>query len=616
MTGIELVTYATQALYFVVAVYIASFTIRHPRRSNGNILIFFSLLATIAAYSWIQRIVEITPGTIVDALPALLIVTLPYVLLRLARAFSSVRDSIMRLSQAGLIASYVLVIYPGTGNPIALLVVLGYFAAVSVYAASRFHSSSLNANGITQKRMRAVSQASILLGAALFTVVVTAMTEGFISDAVQLMRQLALVASAVLYLIGFAPPAFIRRSWQEPELRNFLRETLQRSRSSATDEVLAHLERTTAETIGAPNAVIGLWNPETELLEFRRNKFKPGETIGGQAFLKQRPILSLDTLADDPDSREIYERGQAFAVIAAPITNDNDRLGVIALYSPNPPIFADDDMTLLGLLADQIAILLENRMHVHAHAELAAREESTRLKDEFLSVAAHDLKTPLTTILGTAQYLERRLASLNEESVELMSVRRLNRESKRLQALVQGLLDASRIEQGQILTKLEKTDLNDLISGVVQRSDYGDSHVLDVDVSGSLTGEFDPVRVQQVIENLIENAKKYSPEGTTIQVSAWNEGDDIRLSVSDQGAGIGPEDLDRVFDRYYRASESSNGSTPGIGLGLHICKEIVEQHGGQIWAESQLGLGSIFHVLLKRNSVTKDGHVKVNSHSR
>jgi signal transduction histidine kinase len=604
---VEATTYLAQGLLLAVAIYVAWNTISSPRRSNYLILTFFALLAGIIAFTWVLRFVQIFPGGYGEYLPVFMVLALPYVLLRLAKEYSSVNQLVQRLSEAALAISLILAVFPGTDYFPILSALLIYFVSVSAYAAYRFHAGSIDANGITRMRLRALSNASVLLGIALFSVVFSTLLEGFASASVEVLRQLMLMGSATLYFVGFSPPVLFRRAWQEPELRRFLHRTLQLPRWAPLDEATAHIEAATAETIGAPFASLGIWNEETGLLDFDQVSVKPGETIGGRAFIEQRAILSLDTLTDDPESSDLYLQRDAFAVIAAPITSEDGAIGVIAVYSPNPPIFAEDDLELLDLLADQIGVLLENRKHLHAQAELAAREESTRLKDEFLSVAAHDLKTPLTTILATSQYLERRLMKEKGEGPDLRSVRRLNREAIRLRSLVQGLLDASRIEQGQLITNVEPTQVDKLVDEVLERVKAYNTHILDADIESNVFADCDPVRVQQVIENLIENAQKYSASGSTVRVRLWQDDDQVFVEVTDQGIGIAPDDQPKIFERYYRSSETERSSAQGIGLGLYICKAIIEQHGGDIEVESVPGQGSTFRFALLRSMNVPDG---------
>ena len=613
MTILETLTYGTQLLFVVVALYVAMHTLRNPTRSNLYILLFFSLLVVAIAYSWIQSLLGLIPGPVGQLVTPVLVLALPYVLLRLADAFSSVPSRYLRAAEVGLLTSAVLVIILSTDVFPVLVIAVSYVALTAGLAAYRFHSESHKARGLTGKRLHMLSQASLLLGAALFAVAVAEAAPGIVGTVIDSGRQLMLSASALLYLIGFAPPALVRRAWQEPQLRHFLHQTLHLPRWSDQRELLREIEQATAETIGTPNAVIGLWNPETELVDYRSASIPPGKTIGGKAFEQQRSILSLDTLADDPESRDYYVAHDAMAVAATPITIRGDQLGVMAVYSPNPPIFAEDNLSMLRLLADHVAVLLENRRHLEAQAELAVREETTRLRDEFLSVAAHDLKTPLTTIVATAQYLERKLASTGEDSPEMRSITRLNREAKRLHRLVQSLLDTSRIERGQLMAEREIIDLSELVRDTLHRVESYATHNLDADIEENLVTYIDEARIQQVLENLLENARKYSPRESTIRVCVWTENEDeIRIAVSDSGMGIDPEEQSRVFERYYRTPASQDGDAPGIGLGLYICKQIIELHDGKIWLESVPGEGTTFHVSLHRVKVDMVAHGSLN----
>jgi signal transduction histidine kinase len=420
-----------------------------------------------------------------------------------------------------------------------------------------------------------------------------------------------ILACALLYLFGFAPPTLVRRGWQEPELIKFLNHTVHLPRAASIPDMLSEIQTGAADTLGAPNAAIGLWNPDTGMLDYhnpdRVVSLPAGKTIGGRAFDQQRPVLSVNAPRDDPESRDFYERSGALAVLAAPITVNEHRLGVLAIYAPNPPIFAQDDLELATLIADQTAILLENRMYFEQAAEVRAREEAIRLKDDFLSSAAHDLKTPLTTIVAAGQYLERRLRMAQKDGAEIATIERLNRESRRLQALVQELLDASRVEQGRLVTSTEITDLAPILRDVGDLRQDLSQHRVVVDAPATLVGDFDAVRVQQLVENLVENAIKYSPDGGTVTVRAWEEGGQIRVAVSDEGIGINPSEREAIFDRFHRGKNVDDRVFSGMGLGLFICKGIVEQHGGEIWVESELARGSTFHVALpSRNRAPRE----------
>jgi len=319
--------------------------------------------------------------------------------------------------------------------------------------------------------------------------------------------------------------------------------------------------------------------------------------IVGRAFARQAAIFTVDPARDDPEHAGSYRAFAAGAVLAAPITAGLERLGVLAVYTPRAPIFAQEDLRLVQLLADQAAVLLESRALIDEATSVRAREEATRLKDDFLSAAAHDLKTPLTTITALAQLLERWALRDPAAPADLGRIRRLVAEAERLRTLVLELLDAARVEQGRILGAREEFDLVELCREVLGRQ-ASERHRFALDAAGPVIGAWDRVRIAQLVENLVENAVKYSPDGGEVRVGVRREAGTAELTVADRGIGIPADDLPRLFDRFHRGSNVDDRRFSGMGLGLYICRGIVEQHGGRIRAESAPGVGTTFHVSL------------------
>lgn len=243
---------------------------------------------------------------------------------------------------------------------------------------------------------------------------------------------------------------------------------------------------------------------------------------------------------------------------------------------------------------------------VQIYTDVTAQRRAERVRDEFLSVAAHELKTPITSVKGYAQLLlratERGGASLDPAKLSERLTAML-RQVDRLTKLVDDLLEVSRIQTGRMQLHPETMSLDELGEGVVQRvaNDAGQrgAHRFEFRTAKRpLVGSWDPGRLEQVLTNLLNNATKYSPAGGLIQVRLSRNGDMAKLSVSDHGIGIRAEDVGKLFQPFARAANASVSSIGGIGLGLFISRDIVERHGGKIWVESREGKGSTFHFTL------------------
>ncbi len=230
--------------------------------------------------------------------------------------------------------------------------------------------------------------------------------------------------------------------------------------------------------------------------------------------------------------------------------------------------------------------------------EITERKEMERLKDEFLSMVTHELRTPLHHIKGFATTL------LQTDVVWDVATQRdflssINREADRLADLVEKILDLSRLEARTAPVERERYSVADLVDGALQRRrSVLAGHQLELDLDPDLARWFvDGQEIETVLVNLLENAAKYSAAGTSITVRARRAADRVILSVVDRGVGIPTEHQARIFERFYRV-RAAGQRPPGTGLGLAICKRIVEAHGGRIWVESKPGVGSCFHVSL------------------
>ena len=247
-----------------------------------------------------------------------------------------------------------------------------------------------------------------------------------------------------------------------------------------------------------------------------------------------------------------------------------------------------------------------------ATAELKERyeqlKELDRTKSQFLSMASHELKTPITAMSGFLQVAVRRVRRLIEDDTTdvrdglrgvLEQLEVVYRQTGKLARLIDELLDVSRIQTGRVEFRYSEVDLGELAEEVAARMQLTTT-AHDIAVTRQYSGKIvaDRDHVEQVMNNLLTNAIKYSPSGGRIDVKVEQDTDGVHVHVRDRGIGVQETELDAIFGLFYRSPDRAARDAAGMGLGLYICKEIVTRHGGRIWAEKAPDTGTVFHVLL------------------
>ncbi len=603
MTALELVSLLTQAIFVLTFLLVVSSVLRRPTMTSVDIALFFGAISVAIVESRIATTFRLQQVELITDVVALLVIAMPYLLLRLVDDFSDVPSGAKRLAEVGLFLSAVAFIATeGTLPPPMLLAVVLYFAALAVYCAVAFVRAARRSAGVTKRRLQAVALGTLLLGVAILVAGLAPLLPPSMVGLPSGLTQVLALASAVAYFVGFAPPQVLRRAWQEPELRAFLRRAASLPRLPDTPSIVRALQEGAASTLGA-RATIGLFDPGTNTLRFQDPHGVLPNEIGKSAYLAWRVFETQhaeyypDAARAHPALASSYRAHSVRSLLIAPISAADQRLGVLEAYADHQPVFSEDDLDLVRLLADQAAVILESRALIDEAARVRAHEEAARLKEDFISAAAHDLKTPLTTLVAQAQFLERRAETQPSAPADLPGLQRIVREAKRLSALVLELLDASRLDQGKLVGEREPVDLVELARDVARRDGY-QGRQIKVLADAAVVGSYDPRRIGQVLENLVENAVKYSPDESEVQIAVAQRDGEAFLDVTDTGIGIPADDLPQVFERFHRASNVDDRRFAGMGLGLFICNGIVEQHGGRIWVESRVGTGSTFHVVL------------------
>ena len=265
-------------------------------------------------------------------------------------------------------------------------------------------------------------------------------------------------------------------------------------------------------------------------------------------------------------------------------------------------VFVLAGKSLANRQVDQAPVIaLAPQKHDETEQEMQLQER--QLQEHFLVMASHELKTPMTTILGQVQLMLRRLSRMPELSYELATMRSalesVNGQTRRLNALVDDLLDLYHVRAGQVQLRLETCNLIDICREVVEVQRLLTGRTIELEAPPiPVMLQADSGRLEQVVINLVSNALKYSPENSPVKVLVDQHRDIGVIEVCDQGIGIPKDEQSHIFEPFYRGSDVQTTVKSGLGLGLTICKDIIERHSGRIWCRSRLGKGSTFIIEL------------------
>jgi PAS domain S-box-containing protein len=327
--------------------------------------------------------------------------------------------------------------------------------------------------------------------------------------------------------------------------------------------------------------------PAAEALRQRRGVLFPG-------FSPE----SLAATVYDQDHLTLIEVLKPQSAMAVPIMLRDRLLGALTLARiAATPAYTEQDLRFAEEVANRAALVIENtRLYAEAQAAIQTR-------DQFLSLAAHELRTPITTVLGSAQLIQRQLKqSPAATDRELQRVQTLIDHVWRLQRLIQTLLDPARIAAGQLSIEREPVDLSLTIRQILEalQPTLRDHHIVTqgLDTPCIITG--DQMRLEQVVQNILQNAIKYSPNGGAIRVELAQHTQHVDLTIHDEGIGIPSDDIARITERFYRAMNVRSTNFSGMGIGLYVVKEILTAHGGTLRIESRHGAGTQIQVRLPR----------------
>lgn len=512
----------------------------------------------------------------------------------------------------------------GVGSPIAALVGMAALGTVLTYALIRRAGAS-NSTRIAQTRhlVEALASADAPRLTATTDPTVSATPQDELSRLIDELNRLLIVHDEAMRQMS-------RRADVLTTL-NLIAATI--NRTFDLEEVFVTALREALSSLGWDMGAIWLWDDRTTQLNMvsflglsedavrQMFAYGLGEGPTGQA-ARTHQIVLVEDIRKHPDYAGKPTEGLPITQVNLPLASlEGDLLGVLLIGNSSHATSTEEELNLLATVAHQISMAIEKtqlyaqvREHarelesvVKARTEELARaiddlqealeraHEADKVKSLLLSTVSHELRTPLATIKGNTSLLREHHHQMTPQMLA-EHLRDIEEEADKLTELIDNLLDMSRIEAGILHIRREAVDLKHMLeatisAGQVRHSDHPIRLILPAQLP---MGFGDARRLEQIVANLLDNAAKFSPPGKPIEVRAVGEEDEVVISVRDYGIGIPADQLERIFDRFYQISNRGDAYRHGIGLGLAICRGLVEAHEGRIWVESTVGEGSTF----------------------
>jgi signal transduction histidine kinase/CheY-like chemotaxis protein len=618
MTPDQLVTRTLELLLLAVFAGVLRGWLQRRDSTQGDLLWIFGAFVPVIVLDLLRGVVGTPPPVVSYVLIALLFAQ-PLFVLRLVRRLRSLPAWLLR----GAVLVYALSLLPllaiGLGAPAwPALISLAVFIALEGLAAGYLALEARRRRGSSRVRMllAAVSTGGYAVG------FLAVSTGGAIGEA-RAVGQLVLLLATAGYVVAFLPPRRLRRLWSATTALDYAAVIGEVSPTQPAFELWRRLADTAREIAGSdavviegrtdqPSRVVASTLPEVEV-----GRTYPAGELETMLRLRSDPVAA----GFGPVRSDLVARSQATIVSIVPISVDPARPAALVLLSRFASLFGSDDVALLRTIGSQTAVLVDRRAVLAEQEALAAQLASTvealraasQAKSDFLASMSHELRTPLNAIIGFSQLIREEPETDGLKPAPSDWIEHIHRGGQHLLALINDVLDLSKVEAGRLEFSPEPVELSQAIAETVAGlRPLADRKQISMRQSGeTLVIPTDRGRLRQILYNLLSNAIKYTPDGGSVSVEVANGEGHARISVADTGVGIAPDDQQRVFDEFTQVGEFMNRQE-GTGLGLALTKRLVEAQGGRIELQSAPGVGSRFTVVLPVEGVVVPTELPLN----
>ena len=508
----------------------------------------------------------------------------PYLLYRFTTAFRTPPRELERFLGLMTIAvvawTFLLPEIPAEGEPrpgwfVAYLIAfLAHWTVLAIVVAARLWRAGRGQPGVARRRMQMFALGATAITVALL-LAATGREEG---TALDLAVALLATASALTFLLGLAPPAFLRAIWRRPEQR--------RVQDAIADLMSATTAEQIADRVLPPMA--GIVGARAVAL-----RATDGHLVGTHGTSEE--MLAEADASDGPVGRG---DGSNILVLDVPA-------GALFVWtSPYAPFFGGDEMQLLRTLGALTGLALDRaRLFTQEQEARRALERADEIKTNFIALAAHELRTPVATIHGVIETIHMRGAVLSPQQRSMLD-ETLRQQSKRMRALVDQLLDLSRLDADAVTIAPERFTVRERVEELVAAAAAEHAGEVQIDIPESLEASVDPAAFDRVVTNLIVNAFRYGAPPVTVRAEQRDR--HFRLAVEDRGAGVAPEFVPDLFERFTR-SGGSRARAGGTGLGLAIARSYANAHRGDLIYEHAEPHGARFELVLPHDQSPVNG---------